>query len=375
MIYALLTLLALASAAVIAWPLMRRPKDDVERSDAATALYRAQLLELETDLERGLISAAEAESARIEIQRRLLRESDQTDLQSLPSPGGTRSVVAITLIALTIVGSALLYLERGHPDLAWAPAPDRMENVTENSDVDTLVLQLAKRMEERPDDIEGWLLLGPTAQTVGRFDLAVEAYRQTIRLRPDEPALKLDLGQALTAEAAGLVTDEARSIFQQVLDASPGEPVARYHLGLADFQARDFESAHLWWNELAREIRPESPWAGRLEHGLKRISDVTGTPMPAPASPRGPTQADMEAAAQMSESERADMIRGMVDGLAARLEDEPEDLEGWLRLARAYMVLGEQDNARTAFEGALKADPGNSDALAGLSSLGRPMQE
>ena len=73
------------------------------------------------------------------------------------------------------------------------------------------------------------------------------------------------------------------------------------------------------------------------------------------------------AAKDMSEGDRNTMIRGMVDRLATRLKDNGNDVEGWLRLVRAYMVLGERDKAQAALVEA-RLDAGAEEILVRHSS-------
>jgi len=374
MIYAVLAILAAIAAAVLALPLLRRPHEGTDRTDAGIDFYRSQLAELDADEAEGLVSADEAAAARIEIKRRLLRAAEQPR-GAATGPASPHRRLAVLLVVSVLGASFIFYLSRGNPGLEDHPAPDASQLDADHADIDTLITRLAARMEEHPDALDGWLLLGRNARAIGRFDLAVNAFQHAVALEPQSVDHKAALAEALVAQAAGLVTPEARALFEQVTDTDPANPVARYYLAMAAFQARNFEAAYDGWSALAADIPPDTPLAGMLQQDLSRAARHLGIEPPviaAPEAPKGPSAADMQAAAGMTDEERNSMIRGMVEGLAAKMEQNPDDLAGWLRLGRAYTVLGETAKAKHAYEQVLRLDPGNSDAL---EALGAPVSE
>lgn len=114
---------------------------------------------------------------------------------------------------------------------------------------------------------------------------------------------------------------------------------------------------------------------------LQEIAKAEARIEAAGAARRGPTDEQMQAAAEMSPADRAAMIEGMVGGLAARLENEPDDLEGWTMLARSYGVLNEPRKSADAYARAIALAPedlslrlGRAEALLnGLNAEGKPI--
>jgi cytochrome c-type biogenesis protein CcmH len=203
---------------------------------------------------------------------------------------------------------------------------------------------------------------------LGDWQKAGSAYRRAIDLGLTKPDVFAGYGEMLVLAADGIVPPAAHDAFIQALAADPKNEVARYYLALADGQAGDEKRAIGRWLALAADIPDDSPMRESIARGIAEAAKEGG--LPAPALPKGappqqdaaetqpgPNQDQMAAAAQMPEGQRNEMIRGMVAQLAAHLQSQPNDLEGWLRLGRSYAVLGETDKSVDAFEHAATLKP------------------
>jgi cytochrome c-type biogenesis protein CcmH len=185
-------------------------------------------------------------------------------------------------------------------------------------------------------------VIAPVYLRLGRFDDAVMARRKALALKGETATRDADLGEALVAAANGVVTDEAKHVFETAVTHDPHEAKARYFLGLADEQDGNRAAAAARWRAMLQEAPADAPWVGFVRSALGR---VTGEPVPEAAGPR---DADIAATANMSDEQRIEMIRGMVGRLSDRLHAQGGDVEGWLRLVRAYAVLGDRDKAKDA---------------------------
>ena len=166
-----------------------------------------------------------------------------------------------------------------------------------------------------------------------------------------------------------------------MLQADPNDARARYYLALARGQAGDMRGALDRWVELAAQSPADAPWlptvrqritetAGaardrcRLRHAAASSRDLAERSRSEPARPPpAPASEQVAGAADMTPEQRQEMIRGMVDNLATKLRENPNDADGWLRLGRAYKVLGEQDKSVEALASGAKAAPGRVDVL------------
>ncbi len=365
-VFAVLTALAALSVLV---PLARAGRSRGVAEDAATApdaaIYADQLAELERDVARGAISGREAEAARAEIGRRLIRASQRP--QEVAPPRRWRLIVAA---GLAIVGLPLLavslYGGFGAPTLPDLPLASRQSEPVDGQNLEALVARVEGHLAQNPDDGQGWAVLAPVYLRAGRYGDAAAAFSNAIRTNGASPDLEAGLGEALTGDAGGVVTADARAAFERARALDPEAIRPRFFLALSlgqDGRTADAEAA---WRAIIDSASGNEPW---LPVARTQLAALTGSTEPpaaaAPATPEagapGPDAAEVEAAAQMTPEERAAMIGNMVEGLSARLASEGGTVDDWLRLVRSYVVLGRTDEARTALAAAKAAHPDAAD--------------
>ena len=256
----------------------------------------------------------------------------------------------------------------GEPASDTAPHPDMS--------LETVTAGLEKKLEAAPDDVNGWILLGRSYAALRNFDRAKEIFRQTIQKWPDNGDVKVGFAETLMAGSDGRITDEAKQMFQEALTDDPANIRARFNLALFDFQNGAAEQARDAWVKLAEDLSAASPWRTEIQKSLDEAAAKLGQPAPkvstvataAPVLPKGPSQADIQAASAMSPQERGAFIDSMVEGLKVKLAANPNDRDGWVRLGRSYGVLGRWTDARDTYEAALKYFPGDADLTAGLAT-------
>lgn len=356
------TMTALA-VGLLLWPLLRLTGAPESRRGFDMAVYRDQLAEVERDLGRGVLTDDQATAARHEIERRLLgaAETAPPDERTVPAQKSrwTPAVAAILALALPI-GALGLYGLFGSPRISSSSFHEGVSAEADMpGDMVQLVEQLARRMAESPEDPRGWSLLGRSYVQLGRYGEATDAFRQAIAHGGEGSENWADLGEVLTAANNGTVVPEADLAFAEALKRDPGNPRSRYYSGLSLTQKGRMEEALEVWQALAADSPPGATWEDLLSQQIAAARDSLGLPA-AERRPQaaGPSAEDMAAAAEMGPEEQEAFIRSMVGRLAARLEQEPEDLDGWLRLTQAYRVLGERDAATAALQraAALVAD-------------------
>jgi cytochrome c-type biogenesis protein CcmH len=359
-VFALMT--AAAMFAVL-WPLGRSGRPQGDGSEAA--VYRDQLTEIDRDVGSGLIGSSEAEAARVEISRRLLAAADNRREPLIASNTRLRRFAAvIALVGLPIV-SVAFYLPLGSPRLGDFPLAQRARAPDAAQPLDNLVAQVQQHLEKNPTDGRGWNVLAPVLARLGRYDEAVQAYRNSITYNGDSAERRADLGEALAAAAGGIVTSEAKAEFEGAIALNADDVKASYFLGVAAEQdGRGAEAASIWRSMLAK-APSDAPWRPLVQAALARTGS-SGAPV---------LSDDAVAAAKgMDETDRNAMIRGMVDRLAGRLKQNGDDVEGWLRLVRAYMVMGDRDKAKSALADARQAVANDAERLRqlneGLKNLG-----
>jgi len=368
--------------------LVRRPAPALAVEAGEVSVYRDQLAEIDRDLDAGLIGAAEAEAARAEISRRILRAGRAGGETS--TAAGSRLLPIVAAVAIPLVAAGL-YAKLGHPSLPDMPLSGRQaETAAGSPSIEDLVAQAEARLAANPDDTKGWDVLAPTYMRLGRLEKAAAAWRNAIRSGgPNERRLN-GLGLSLMQIADDVVTPEARSAFEKSLEIEPRGILPRFYLAVALMQeGRNADAVAAWKALLALSEGGES-WVEDARRGLAdaeallagRPVAVPGVPpeaaapsAPSAAAPApGPSAADIGAAAQMSPEERAKMISDMVDRLDTRLTAAGGPIEDWERLIRSQRILGRSDAAAASLARARAAFTADPAALARLDALagGRP---
>ncbi len=380
-----LTLLMVGAALIVLAPFLFGRS--VNETPTSVDVYKDQLAEVERDRNQGQIDEAEAASARLEIERRILAAS-RSEAPVKPVSVNWQYRMATGVASIVVLGSVGLYATLGRPDLPAAPfqaqantdapavqpaqaAQNAQTAAAAQGDVNELVKRIEKRLEENPNDAENWRVLGWSYYNLGRTKEAVTAYRRAVDLQKDNPMLKALLGEAMVVEAGNVVMADALATFEEVLAINPNDERARFFKGVAKAQTGDNLGAIDEWMALYKVAPADAEWTSdlriRIEETAKqagldvtaRLAEARPTVVAAKgpdgatssaASTPGPTVADVESAKQLKPEDREHMVAAMVDRLAGRLEASPKDPDGWIMLMRSRMVMNDAENARAAFE-------------------------
>lgn len=436
----------------MARPFLRQGRVELNDTDSVITIFRDQMDEVERDLQGGMISVAECDAARREIEARTLHAARNMDggvsvsRRSLPMVAG---IVAGALV-LSVAGYAMV----GVPNQPDHPLASRKTEIllqrAASGDMNSRIALLIDRTAQNPASFEDWWTLGVSYASIGDHASSVDAYRKAAELGGDRPGVLSAYAEAMTLANGNKVPQAARVIFEQILQSGP-DARARYYVALSKAQAQDFDAALEDWAALARDSQPNAPWMALVRRDIvnmarflkvevtdylpdttpSEIAKAGGAMLPADttarskdlelrlqadpldyqgwielaevrsgqgndagaaealetarrhyaAAPfvlqkideatralgldllRGPTQDDIAAAAELTEAERSDMIDGMVAGLAAKLDENPYNPDGWIMLVRSYRTLGQADKAEQAYQAALAALAGNTALL------------
>lgn len=380
-----LTVMTIAAIALVVVPLIRANRHAATRAAHEIEIYRDQLEEVDRDVARGVIGPEEAEAARTEIGRRMLAATEGTrggttgEAPDTPAAKPRRITAIVTGLCVPAL-AILVYVTHGSPDLPGKPAAEmRAANGSGpqapqgEAAQRAEVAKLAAALEKNPTDVQSWLTLGSVLTRMKRHGQAAVAFTQVMRLLPDNAEAAARTGEALTLAAGGQVTPDAQAAFAEALRRDPSEPRAQYYQGVADQQGGRLRAALDRWIALEAASPPDAPWLRFLRPRIARLAGEIGLdsnalaalrkrPSPVAAAP-GPTREQIEAARDMSAEDRQAMIRNMVDGLAAKLKDNPDDVAGWLRLGRARGVLGDRAAAKEAYAKAAALRPNDVEVL------------
>lgn len=319
--------LALCTAALVLWPLTRKFEANPREINPDAAIYRNQLDELERDVVAGAIGPEEATAARAEISRRLLGATEE-DLSSSVGLTSRQRLVAVLLVVLAMPAFAtLVYLQKGSPNYESQPYTDQN------------------------GEAELWIQYGRAYMQTEQFEDAEGAFLKAIELSEPRADLYEFLGEAIIFSGNGSIPDRAIIVFNKALELDPTRERSRYIIAEWQYRRGDHDTGVRAFVDLLEDTKDES-----LRQFLKERIDSALAEMRVEAeggsSSTRPEHKELsDPLAGMSEADRSRIVQ-MVASLAARLEEEPDNLQGWLQLIRSYTVLRETDKARAALESA-----------------------
>ncbi len=382
-VWIILAILILLALALVLVPLLFRARKIPGRGEYDLAIFKDQLREVDRDLERGVLDEEQAEAARVEISRKILKAGAGLEKNGDDSAGtaATKSrmlVLAGSLLMLPVIAIGG-YLLLGSPTLPGLPYASRISDKSNNMNLDVLVARVETHLRKKPDDVRGWTVIAPSYMRLNRFADAANAYQELMRLQGQTATLLANYGEAATLANNGVINENARKAFEAARRRNPTRPKPQYFLGLAALQSGNRQEAVKLWQAMLASAPSDAPWRGQVETmirkaGGKVAARTTGLPpLPAPAgsaaASKGPTREQMRNAANMSAKDRQAMIEGMVSQLAERLEKDTKDIEGWLRLIRAYGVMGRKADADKALARVREIFKDQPEALARINRL------
>ena len=374
-------LIVLALALMLA-PLLFRARKAPGRGEYDLAIFKDQLREVDKDLERGVLDKEQAEAARVEISRKILKAGaglEEGDAGSTVVATKSRTLIlagSLVMVPVIAVGG---YMMLGSPGIQGLPYASRINDKSNNMSLDVLVARVEAHLRKNPDDVRGWTVIAPSYMRLDRFADAANAYSQLMRLQGQSATLLANFAEASTLANNGIIDENARKAFEAARRRDPTRPKPQYFLGLAALQSGNRQEAVRRWQAMLASAPADAPWRAQVETMIRKAGGkVEGKPaklppLPVPAGsaarPKGPTREQMRDAATMSAKDRQAMIEGMVSQLAKRLENDTKDIEGWLRLIRAYGVMGRQAEAGKALTRAREIFKDQPEALARINKL------
>jgi len=351
--------LAASAAALILARAARAVGADVGQ-DPTIGVYQRALTEIDDLADRGLIPSDERRAARAEAGRRLLGAAEAG---ATAPRRGLGPILTIAIAAAAPIAALILYLTMGSPGTPDQPFARRLAEWKAHPERDQapeLAAALRAKAAEHPRDPEPLAMLARFDLSLGDPDAAIHALRKALTIAPGRADLLAPLGEILVLKAGGDVGADAQTIFRQALQSDPASPTARYYLAKAQIAGGNTAGGLAAWRALASDLPASDPRRAMLADEIAAVEKTGRLPPNAPATT--PDQS-----AQISGA-----IRGMVDGLAARLQTHPDDPAGWVRLVRAYGVLGEADKQARALSDARRRYAGRPDILSALAAAQKP---
>lgn len=271
----LATLLVVVTAILLVTPLLRRPRvaaGGADRREANLAIFRDQLAELEHERAEGSLVAADFEQAKAELQKRLLEElqGDAVAGKEVAPSRKTAVLVVILLPVLALAGYAVL----GTP-AALDPASTQPRHQVTAGQIEGMVDKLALRLQQNPDDTQGWVMLARSYKMLGRYAESAEAYGKGFALVEKEPALLADYAEVLAISGNGF-RGKASELIERALQLAPEDPQVLLLAGAAAGERGDLKAAIAHWEKVLARVEPGSEEAVALTAAIAKAREAIG---------------------------------------------------------------------------------------------------
>ena len=324
----------------VCFPLFRPQLSSTTELDSEQRFYQARLSEIEKDLELGRLDKVSADAAKTEEARRLIKTSETSKTVSISR--SNKSIVILAALSLPLF-TIPFYNNVGSPQVV-SPSSSQGNNSGELSMVQLLEIA-EKRLKSNPDDVNGWTAIAPVYVRVGRFQDAINAYENILRVEGRSPENIIKLADVYISQSKGQVNEQAKTLISEVLTIDPNNPIAKFYTGIIALQNDDKDETIRIWQGIVDKAVGNEDWLPLVKN---RISELKMSE-PLASLPKL-DQDTVKFAKEMKPEERTKMIGEMVSRLAKRLEENPDDKEGWERLIRSYIVLERTDDAKAAVQ-------------------------
>ncbi len=251
------------------WSARRAPAGTADRQASNLAIFRDQLAELEADHRAGALADADFELAQREIQRRLLEEVPADSGETGGSNAPSRKL-AIALVLLLPVLSLAAYGILGNPR-AIDPAQRVAQPQMTPEQINEMVGRLAARMQENPDDMQGWLMLARSYKTMGRYAEAGEAYGKAEKLVNEDPDLLASYAETLAMAGGNGLKGKPRQLVERALKLNPKHAHSLFLAGAAAMEAGDNKQGIAYWEALLPQVDPGSEIDQMLRSGIDKM--------------------------------------------------------------------------------------------------------
>lgn len=280
--------------------LLRNKKANIEKIERETAnisIYRDQIAELDQDLRNDILSNKQYESSKQELQKRMLQDLSENNESTHVSSASRHGVVASVIVILAVpLAAVYLYMIIGdtrgilpQSQLANATqfqAADNDEMPSGHTEIKSVVDNLAARLKDNPEDIEGWVMLARTYAIMGRYEDASTTYAQLVQIIPDNPQFLSDYADVLAMTKNGSLIGKPAELINQALEIDPDYPKALALAGTVAFERAKFEQAAAYWERLLGVIPAESQLAKSINDSIAQAKSLAGSEGESPAAPK-----------------------------------------------------------------------------------------
>ncbi|GLQ55061.1 c-type cytochrome biogenesis protein CcmI [Devosia nitrariae] len=328
--------ITLVACAALYYAAAMRPVNAVGSGEGLDAQFARMLAGIEADVGAGKLAGPQAIAAKAELAREMLRQKSEAG--QAPTRAKPLRIGVVAAGVMLIAGLACgLYAILGRPDLPGEPLASRPEIAARNMNLEEAIARIEARLAIAPDDLRGWTVIAPAYMELQRYADAERAFRRIVELAGPDADRETDLAEALMMQAGGDAAGEAMQLLRSAATRDPAHLRSRFYIAGELTRTGDYTAAVEAWQELIGLAEGNEPWLATARQGLA-FAEAGGV-------------------APQDDETQQEAIRGMVEGLAARLQSEGGSVEEWTQLVRAYLVLEDRQAAQAAYEDAVAAYP------------------
>lgn len=325
-------LLVLSVAAVLVWVLLRQGPVVTQASQAKAnaKVYRDQIRDLDREHDSGHISDEEWQQSRDELSLRLLEDTSAQDDPQIKSqkPAVWTAIFVLVAVPLSTLG---LYAGLGEP-VALDPMSAKAPQQASPMEMLKMAENLAQRLEEKPDNLQGWVMLGRTYRSLEQFDKSIQAYDRALKLSADDD-LSLERVEVMAMKTQGNFEGEPWRVIRDILQRDPQNYGALLMAGSASFAHTKYEDALNFWLAARKTLDAQNPDLPELDKAIASVQEKLGIKPGSMAagqavvSTQAPASSAAPAAGASASADSAGSVSGQVT-LSAALKSKvgPSDV-------------------------------------------------
>ena len=282
MLFWIITAAMIVAALLLLAPalLRNRQSDSLDRDQQNVVIARERLAELEVERDQGILDRAQFEKSKGEIERSLLQDLDQRGEEIVSSGPDGSGRLALAIVAVFVPALTLgLYAYLGTPDLVESRNPALAEAHTTEGElpsVEQMVGALVERLEQNPEDTQGWYLLGRTNMALKDYASAAAAFERVHQLAGDEPSVLLAWADALAMSEQGNMLGKPTELIRKAVKLVPDDSTALWLAGMVEEQAGNYQLAISYWERLTPQIQDDPQASARIAMLISRAGEKSG---------------------------------------------------------------------------------------------------
>jgi cytochrome c-type biogenesis protein CcmH len=265
------------------------------RRDVNIAVYRDQLKEMDADRANGLLSEAQYQATKLELEARLADDALAADDSPEPARVGSRRL-GFALGTLLPAAAFGLYFWLGNPaslianaDAQSAAANPDTASAQGEHDFMKMIQKVEEKTRANPDDGEAWAMLAKTYSAVERWPEALQAYEKAIKLLPQDASVLSGYAEAIAITNNRVLAGKPMELVQKALEINPDDMKGLELSGIYAYQEKNFAQASYFFKKLYKLMPPESSYAQDIlaaqkdaerlvQSGLSGLDDLSNPP-------------------------------------------------------------------------------------------------